>query len=57
MIDEATRLTAANTKAVLNIAFSYTSRDEMTWAVKRLSRAVKQGHILESDISPSLIER
>lgn len=57
LIDEATRLTAANTKAVLNIAFSYTSRDEMTWAVKRLSRAVKQGHILESDISPSLIER
>lgn len=57
LIDEATRLTASNSKAVLNIAFSYTSRDEMTWAVKRLSRAVKQGHIRESDISPSLIER
>merc|ERR550517_1775353 len=29
----------------------------MTSAVRRLSRAVKQGHIKETDISPQLIER
>ena len=57
LIREAERLTSANSKAVLNIAFSYTSRDEMTSAVRRLSRAVKQGHIKETDISPQLIER
>jgi len=57
LIRESERLTSANAKAVLNIAFSYTSRDEMTSAVRRLSKAVKQGHIKESDISPQLIER
>lgn len=57
LIAQATQLTAANSKATLNIAFSYTSRDEMTRAVQRLSRAVQQGHILKSDINPQLVER
>jgi len=57
LIAQAEQLTKANSKATLNIAFSYTSRDEMTRAVRRLGQAVQQGHIFQSDINPHLVER
>jgi len=57
LIAQAEQLTKANSKATLNIAFSYTSRDEMTRAVRRAAQAVQQGHILQSDINPHLVER
>lgn len=37
-IDEAVRLTSANTKAVLNVCFPYTSRHEMTHAIRETVR-------------------
>ena len=37
--------TSKNEKATLNVAFSYTSRDEMTKAVKILAEAVDTGII------------
>lgn len=46
-----------NTNMVLNVAFAYTSRHEITTAVKAVSEGVRSGKILESDISENLIER
>jgi len=57
LVHQAERITAPNSKATLNIAISYTSREEMTQAVRKLSEAAKQGVIDESDISNDLIER
>lgn len=57
LVYEASRVTAANSKATLNIAISYTSRDEMTNAVRKVSEAVKDGLIDETDITADLIER
>ncbi len=42
---------------VLNVAFAYTSRNEITAAVKAVSEGVRSGKLLESDISEDLIER
>ena len=57
LIKEAMKVTSSNSKAILNIAISYTSREEMTSAVRHLAQAVSQGELEESDISSDLIER
>jgi ditrans,polycis-polyprenyl diphosphate synthase len=43
LILKAMDITSKNKKATLNVAFSYTSRDEMTNAVKTLATAVDKG--------------
>jgi undecaprenyl diphosphate synthase len=56
-IAEATSFTCNNTKCVLNVAFSYTSREEMTQAVKQVCTRVKDQTIQLEDISEELIEQ
>lgn len=46
LIQRAMEVTSKNTRATLNVAFSYTSREEMTNAVKTLSNAVNKGIFL-----------
>ena len=49
LIFQAMESTSKNEKATLNVAFSYTSRDEMTKAVKILANAVNEGIINRDD--------
>ena len=46
-----------NTKAVLNVAFPYTSRHEVVDAVKVIADGVQQGKLQQQDISEDLIDR
>jgi len=57
LIFQAMEVTSKNEKATLNVAFSYTSRDEMTHAVKVLANAVDTGYLEVEDINVDLIER
>lgn len=49
--------TKHNNKAFLNICCPYTSREEMTQAMKQLARGVKLGYINESDIDEELFDK
>lgn len=49
--------TKDNTKLVVTFAISYTSREEITNAIKTINRGVKTGKIKKKDISDKLIER
>ena len=49
LIFQAMEVTSKNEKATLNVAFSYTSRDEMTHAVKVLANAVDTGKFKPQD--------
>ncbi|RKP05668.1 dehydrodolichyl diphosphate synthase [Thamnocephalis sphaerospora] len=55
--EHAMRMTAAHTKATLNICMPYTSRDEMTTAVRRAMRGVEHAQLEPSDIDEELLER
>ncbi|XP_033210269.1 dehydrodolichyl diphosphate synthase complex subunit DHDDS [Belonocnema kinseyi] len=55
LIAEAMIITKDNSKAVLNLAFSYTSRDEITQAVKDVVDGVKSTELLVEDINEDLI--
>jgi len=57
LVDRATALTRQNTRCTLNVAFSYTSREEVCSAVKKVSKAVDDGILKTDDISENLIER
>lgn len=46
-----------NTKSFLNIAMAYTSRDEITTAIKEIAAGVEEGLITNGDINEELIER
>ncbi|XP_029164778.1 dehydrodolichyl diphosphate synthase complex subunit DHDDS-like [Nylanderia fulva] len=52
---EAMIITKNNNKATLNLAFAYTSRDEITHAIKDILRGVKRTDILPEDINEDLI--
>lgn len=54
---EATLLTRTNTKAILNVAFAYTSRDEMTESVAAVVDGVQRGELEPCDISDELLRR
>ena len=56
-IAEATSSTCNNTKCVLNVAFAYTSREEMTQAVKKVCLGVKNQSLQPDEISEELIEQ
>jgi len=56
LVVEATESTKFNSKAVLNVAFSYTSREEMSHAVSELAWGLKENLLKEDDINEKLIE-
>lgn len=56
-IAEAMSFTKHNTRAVLNVCFAYTSREEMCHAIKEVSEGVQLGLIKESDINEELLEK
>merc|ERR1712243_72600 len=51
------KMSKCNKKSVLNIAMAYTSRDEITSAIKEIACGVNEGRIVDSDINEELIER
>lgn len=55
LIAEAMIITKDNNRAFLNVAFAYTSKDEMTHSVKEIVRGVEKADILPEDISEELI--
>ncbi|KAJ8959197.1 hypothetical protein NQ318_022459 [Aromia moschata] len=57
VIAEAMLLTKDNNKAILNVAFSYTSRDEIATSMKTIVDGVDQQHIQIDDISEELISQ
>jgi len=57
MIAEASNFTKHNSRAILNVCFSYTSRDEICTAMREVAEGVQQGLIQESDISEELLSR
>ena len=57
MIHEATDLTKSNNSCVLNVAFAYTSREEMTQSVKNVCRGVKNQTLHTDQISEELLEQ
>ncbi|CAL1673413.1 unnamed protein product [Lasius platythorax] len=52
---EAMIITKNNNKATLNLAFAYTSRDEITHAIKDIAGGIKHTDILPEDITEDLI--
>lgn len=50
------RITANNTKGVLNICFPYTSRDDITQAMTKITKQVEQKELAISDIDVKLLE-
>lgn len=54
---EAIIATRQNTKCYLNLAIAYTSREEISSAMKELSRGVSENKIQASDISEELLEK
>lgn len=57
LVEKATSLTRKNQRCVLNVAFSYTSREEVCSAVKKVSKAVEEGILKPNDINESVLER
>ncbi|XP_015176081.1 PREDICTED: dehydrodolichyl diphosphate syntase complex subunit DHDDS isoform X2 [Polistes dominula] len=57
LIAEAMIITKNNNKAFLNIAFAYTSRDEMTYAIKDILKGIRDDDILPEDINEDLISK
>ncbi|KYN01879.1 PREDICTED: dehydrodolichyl diphosphate synthase complex subunit DHDDS [Cyphomyrmex costatus] len=55
LIAEAMTVTKENNRAFLNLAFAYTSRDEITHAIKDIIQGVKDTDILPEDITEDLI--
>jgi undecaprenyl diphosphate synthase len=55
VLDEATRLTAANTDMTLALALSYGGRQEIVQAVKSIARAAASGELDPEQINEALI--
>ncbi|KAF7273284.1 hypothetical protein GWI33_014005 [Rhynchophorus ferrugineus] len=55
LIAKAMILTKDNNKAILNVAFAYTSREEMTHSIQTIVEGVKNGDIVKEDIDEDLI--
>ncbi|KAL0133741.1 hypothetical protein PUN28_001008 [Cardiocondyla obscurior] len=55
LIAEAMIITKNNNRAFLNLAFPYTSRDEITHAIKDVAKGIKRTDILPEDINEDLI--
>lgn len=57
LIAKAMILTQNNQNAILNVAFAYTSRDEITHSVKTIVKAINDEKIQRDDISEDLISQ
>lgn len=55
-IAEAMLLTKDNDKSTLNVAFAYTSRDEITRSVATIMKGVEDEELNEADLNHSLID-
>jgi len=56
LIEKAMRITENNEKFTLNVAFSYTSREEISQAVRKSVDMVTRGEINQQDIDVSLLD-
>lgn len=56
-IAECVHFSKDNKRAVLNVCFAYTSRDEICAAMREMAEGVQLGLIKESDISEDLMEK
>lgn len=56
-LNEAMRLTAQNTSTTLTLALSYSSRWEITEAVKRIAKRVSEGTLSPDQIDENLIDQ
>jgi ditrans,polycis-polyprenyl diphosphate synthase len=56
-IYEAMQLTKDNNKAILNVAFAYTSRDEITNSIKTIFEGVENNELEHEDLSYGLIDK
>lgn len=57
LIGEAVNISKHNDRAILNVCFSYTSRDEICTAMKELAEGVDRGELKPSDVSEELLEK
>jgi len=57
LIIEAMEITKNHNKAFLNVAFAYTSREEMSHAVQQVALGIKKKCLKEEDVDEKLIER
>ncbi|EXX78025.1 Rer2p [Rhizophagus irregularis DAOM 197198w] len=57
VIEEAVEMTKNNNRSILNVCFSYTSRDEITNSVKSIVKMVENKQIQVGDINENLIEQ
>lgn len=57
IIADVVTFSKSNTRAILNVCFAYTSREEMCTAMKEVAEGVSLGLIKESDISEDLLEK
>lgn len=55
-IAEAMLMTKDNDKSILNVAFAYTSRDEITNSIAMIARGVEQNELQQDDLHHSLID-
>ncbi|XP_057332249.1 dehydrodolichyl diphosphate synthase complex subunit DHDDS [Microplitis mediator] len=54
LMDEAVLITKDNSKALLNVAFAYTSRDEIVETIKVMAEKVSSSQVLPDDIDEKL---
>ncbi|KAH9504932.1 hypothetical protein Btru_061091 [Bulinus truncatus] len=57
LLAEAVSISSQNKRAILNVCFAYTARDDMCMAIREAAAAVKDGFIKKSDISEELLEK
>jgi len=57
LVHKAMDMTKTHSKCTLNVAFSYTSREEITSAVSKVSQAVENGDFKASEIDEQTIEK
>lgn len=57
MLAEVVLMTKDNDRAVLNVAFAYTSRDEITNAIKTVAEGTQRGDITTNDITEDLLNK
>ncbi|XP_012941490.1 dehydrodolichyl diphosphate synthase complex subunit DHDDS [Aplysia californica] len=57
LLAEAVSISANNKRAILNVCFAYTARDDMCMAMRDVADGVKKGLIKKSDISEYLFEK
>ena len=57
VITEVETVTAGNSQSLLNIALSYTAREEITHAVREVAGRLSSGDIEAADVNEETIER